>query len=227
MEYKNLGKVLKEARLYQRLDIKHISQVLKIKESHLEALESGSVEQLKGVYLSGYIRSYAEWLGLNGDEILAQFRLAQGRAIVSGPMGSVMPLPAPALLQHEGSAFQTLRLWTTMVGGLVIAVILWHQVISPEIQVTPRYHPLIEESIKKESLVPYQGKKMIFIAESDVQLSLLHKQGEKKEQFLHNGDVFFITYDLLLDIAADKPEKISVFLEDNNNQFLGSVKELF
>ena len=67
--------ILKTTRLEKELDIKDISKTLKIPEKYLLALESEDVDLFpQEPYCSLIIKEYADYLGLNGAEILKLFR---------------------------------------------------------------------------------------------------------------------------------------------------------
>jgi len=70
-----LGQRLLEERTKKGLSLEEISQSTKIKTSYLAAIEKGEYEKLPSVsYVSGFVRNYANFLGLPEDEILALFR---------------------------------------------------------------------------------------------------------------------------------------------------------
>jgi len=78
--------ILNNTRLDKELDIKDISKVLKVPCKYLLALESESIDQFpQEPYCSLIVKDYADYLGLNGQEILKLFRrdFAQKRKIKS------------------------------------------------------------------------------------------------------------------------------------------------
>jgi cytoskeleton protein RodZ len=63
-----IGNSLREARLRQGLDFPEIEQATKIRPKYLRALEDEQFEILPGqTYVKGFLRSYAEYLGLDGQ----------------------------------------------------------------------------------------------------------------------------------------------------------------
>lgn len=72
--YKDLGQALREVRSSMQLDPRDVAQQLHIRAKYLTALEDGDIEVMPGkVYARGYLRQYAEFLGLNADEVTEAF----------------------------------------------------------------------------------------------------------------------------------------------------------
>lgn len=73
-----IGNSLREARLRQRLDFRQVEQATKIRTRYLRALEEEDFEALPAeTYVRGFLRTYAESLGLDGrlfvDEYNSRF----------------------------------------------------------------------------------------------------------------------------------------------------------
>jgi cytoskeleton protein RodZ len=63
-----IGNSLREARLRQGLDFPEIEQASKIRPKYLRALEDEQFDILPGqTYVKGFLRTYAEYLGLDGQ----------------------------------------------------------------------------------------------------------------------------------------------------------------
>jgi cytoskeleton protein RodZ len=63
-----IGNSLREARLRQGLELTDAEQSTKIRAKYLQALEREQFEQLPSqTYVKGFLRSYAEFLGLDGQ----------------------------------------------------------------------------------------------------------------------------------------------------------------
>ncbi|MFO7876125.1 MAG: DUF4115 domain-containing protein [Desulfovermiculus sp.] len=79
MDYSELGAYLKEEREKQGFSLEDIQQKTKISISSLEAIEEGRVNELPHpVYTKGFIKNYAQCLGLNADEVAASFAQKAG-----------------------------------------------------------------------------------------------------------------------------------------------------
>ena len=93
-----VGGLLRASRLRCGEELDDIAQSLRIRRRHLLAIEEGEFEQLPGTtYAVGFIRAYADYLGLDSDEVVRRFKEEQ--AIDTGPGAKVrkseLVFPAP------------------------------------------------------------------------------------------------------------------------------------
>jgi cytoskeleton protein RodZ len=69
------GGLLKATREALGLDLRNIAEILRIRYPYLEAIEDNRFDDLPGsTYAVGFVRTYAEHLGLEGVEVVARFR---------------------------------------------------------------------------------------------------------------------------------------------------------
>ena len=85
-----IGNSLREARLRQGLDIPRVEADTKIRSKYLQALESERFEVLPAeTYVKGFLRTYAEYLGLDGqlyvDEFNSRFASVEEPLVASPP----------------------------------------------------------------------------------------------------------------------------------------------
>lgn len=72
---KDIGIVLRDARLKQGKTLDDIGQALRIRKVHLDAIERGDVAEFPArAYAIGFVRSYATYLGVDGDEAVTLFK---------------------------------------------------------------------------------------------------------------------------------------------------------
>ena len=70
-----VGALLKASRVRIGEDLREIASILKIRYVYLEAIEDSRFEDLPGVtYTRGFVRAYAEHLGLDSDEVMRRFK---------------------------------------------------------------------------------------------------------------------------------------------------------
>lgn len=75
LKNKSVGSLLRQARLTQKGKLPEISENLRISHEHLKALEEDDVNGLPGLaYAVGFIRSYADHLGLDAEVLIAQYK---------------------------------------------------------------------------------------------------------------------------------------------------------
>jgi len=99
-----VGAALKAARLRLDKDTCLVAEDLKIKRAYIEALESGRFENLPSmIYVRGFVRSYASYLGLDAEECL--FRFKSETAAVTTPQVPVFLKPKPEVQLPQGSLF--------------------------------------------------------------------------------------------------------------------------
>ncbi len=75
-----VGRLLKDERVRHGLSLEEVSASLRIRRILLEAIEEGDLSALPGpTYAIGFVRGYAEYLSLDGEELVRRFRAeAQG-----------------------------------------------------------------------------------------------------------------------------------------------------
>lgn len=90
-----VSEVLKKTRKKENLSLEELSQRTKIREKYLLALEKGEWQKLPGLaYIKGFLKSYAEAVNLDPEQVLALFRreFKQEREIKLLPRGFWQPL---------------------------------------------------------------------------------------------------------------------------------------
>ena len=113
-----IGNSLREARLRQTLDFPEIEQATKIRGKYLRALEDEQFDILPAqTYVKGFLRSYAEYLGLDGqlyvDEYNSRFVVgeeespARPRRVAPAPSRGVQVQSRVVLLTLLGIASVT------------------------------------------------------------------------------------------------------------------------
>ncbi len=142
--------LLRRTREGRRIAIDDVAATLRLKVSYLEAIEKGAYERLPGpAYAVGFVRAYAEYLGLDGDEAARRFkREAQefdGRPDLS------LPMPIAERSIPGGRILMT---------ALVLAVCgygFWYYVDSGE-----RRHPemvaAVPPSLRTDTATPSEAK---------------------------------------------------------------------
>ncbi|MDR3563549.1 MAG: helix-turn-helix domain-containing protein [Negativicutes bacterium] len=73
-----LGDILRAAREKEGISVKDVEKATSIGAIYIQAIEDGKYSVLPGeVYLKGFIRNYANFLGLNGQEMVNLYRQSQ------------------------------------------------------------------------------------------------------------------------------------------------------
>ncbi|MCG3203673.1 MAG: hypothetical protein KCHDKBKB_00345 [Elusimicrobia bacterium] len=96
-----IGQALRERRTARSLSLEKVSQVIKIRLPYLEALEGGTWSELPGeVFVRGFIRRYANYLGLDGDKLIAPYL-----ALCESPVEAKAPTPSDTSAEFRRSHF--------------------------------------------------------------------------------------------------------------------------
>lgn len=70
-----IGSILREARERKNQSIQNAVEATKIRSKYLLALENGQFDLIPGqVYVKGFLRSYAKFLGLDGEELVNRLK---------------------------------------------------------------------------------------------------------------------------------------------------------
>ncbi|GAA0366011.1 helix-turn-helix domain-containing protein [Bacillus horti] len=86
-----LGKLLKQKRLEQDISMEKLQEETKIRKRYIEAIEQGEYNILPGqFYARAFIKSYAEAVGLNPEEILQEY----AKEVPQIPTGPIEPVPS-------------------------------------------------------------------------------------------------------------------------------------
>jgi cytoskeletal protein RodZ len=79
MESESIGEILREARHQKKLSLEEASRATKIKLEILEKLESDEFDRLAApMYTKGFLKLYAEYLGLDSQFVVDSYLRSQG-----------------------------------------------------------------------------------------------------------------------------------------------------
>jgi transcriptional regulator with XRE-family HTH domain len=106
MEVEVLGSELREARLRKELSLDEVEQELRIRAKFLAAIETGDYSLIPSqVQARGFLRNYAQFLGLDADAILARYEQAMGQPEAFGYNGH-LPKPMPVVVAKPSESDQ-------------------------------------------------------------------------------------------------------------------------
>lgn len=72
-DIKKVGEIFRAKRSEMNLSLKEVENATSIRSSYLEAIEEGNTERtLSSVYTLGFIKQYANYLGLDVDKIMEE-----------------------------------------------------------------------------------------------------------------------------------------------------------
>jgi len=111
-----VGDLLRRMRKHYGLTLLDVEDALRIREIQIEAIERGDTSNLPGrVYAIGFVRTYAEYLGLDGDKIVHLFK---AQYMDTTPPSCELVFPVAA------SETKTPPAWVVFASILVVFIIL-------------------------------------------------------------------------------------------------------
>ena len=110
------GQRLRQAREQRGMTVSAVADTLRLSSAMIEALEQDRYDELPPpAFVRGYLRSYAELLGLPADEVLRAHTLSQPESV---PVTQVGPVTQPLSGSHRA------RLVASVLGVVILALAL-------------------------------------------------------------------------------------------------------
>ena len=98
-----VGQKLEEARKRKGVSVREVSESTKIRGDYLSAIETGNYDiKLPEVYLRGFVRLYAKFLGLDQDALVADLDNELGKVSDKNAKKSL-----GSIVSHDNSAKQS------------------------------------------------------------------------------------------------------------------------
>jgi len=95
---REVGAQLRQARIARGEQIEDVAENLRIRPSYLRGLEQGDLSVMPGrTYALGFLRSYAQYLGFDGEDLIVQIRSSVGGLTGGADLHSRTPLPESRL----------------------------------------------------------------------------------------------------------------------------------
>lgn len=120
---KGIGRTLREARSRRKIELAEVEAQTKIRARFLRAIENEEWDALPGdAYARSFIRTYASFLGLDGDRLAAEHRRSVGAVTERLAPGPTARRPRPRRL-GAGPRIPT-AVWTGVVAVALVAILL-------------------------------------------------------------------------------------------------------
>jgi len=126
---KHFCEELKAAREYKKVSLEQISTITKINISYLKALEDGRWDVLPEPYIKGFLKAYAQCVGMNVMKVLKKYdELEKGVKPVDGGLPEEQqklapPTPPPPPVKSRYPAVK-MRTYGLLYGLLVVAIVV-------------------------------------------------------------------------------------------------------
>lgn len=132
----SIGNFLKRQREHRQMSIAEVSRLTRVPVQTIESIESDHFDDLPGeVFARGFLKSYAQAVGLLPAEVLARYTSSRRVAIVT-------PLPAASSVQAARAAGEGSRRFGVAI-AFVLLLILFTLALS--IVLKPRGHDMPQE----------------------------------------------------------------------------------
>jgi transcriptional regulator with XRE-family HTH domain len=220
-QHGSYGEQLRKAREARQLSLKEVEDEIKIREDFLREFENGNWDfPLPDVYKRGFLRVYAEFLGLDVKKLLTFFPTAPNfsketpTASSSGSETLQTP-PNEKIWTAIGQRFfKKCKDWRWQVGGLVllVAFLLFFFLHSPSSTDGEWADLLRAEESEMASVSPEAVKKLTLIASDNVQVLVRTKDTKRKifSAFLKKGAAEVIDYAETLQISFSEGSALGV-----------------
>lgn len=155
-----LGQWLRETRENKKLSLEQVEEATRIRCKFLQALEAGDYAALPTpVHVRGFLRNYAQYLGLDVDEVLARYEDETREEEAPPEPGLFRPADislSPATWLRLDRVFAILTILTVvLIGGWAARQYLWPQMprwsFTLPWQATPAITPIVEVTSTPET----------------------------------------------------------------------------
>ncbi len=120
-----LGERMREIRENLGYGLEKVASDLRIRETYLEAIEAGHFNELPGnAYVVGFLRVYSDYLGLDGQDVVHQFKMAD----TDITNRTQLHLPSPL----EDGRIPTVLILVIGIIMAACAIIGWNYLSSPK-----------------------------------------------------------------------------------------------
>lgn len=242
--YEEIGALFKDAREKKGVDIASAADSLRVRKEHLEDLENGKFQELESqVYLTGCIKSYANWLELNADEILEGYRNIKVPASLD-KLSPTKPTYAFATEDDQKPGYRKAILLAVIA---VLVFFLWSWLKDPFThssvysQLDAMLKTYVEESAAADAEEPRdiashtsdssvgevgevaeQGNRPVFIVAIEAVVVTVNDITTN----LSMGDTLFLTEGELKTVSADNPQSIEVYTNGADSQLIGTLNDI-
>lgn len=122
-----LGQQLREARLQKGMSLDDVQEMTKIRKRYLEAIEAGDYKVLPGsFYVRAFIKTYAETVGLNPDELLEGHKKDVPAEEAEATMEPVIQKRSSRPVERSNRWMSVALMWTF---PILIVVLLYAYVV--------------------------------------------------------------------------------------------------
>jgi cytoskeletal protein RodZ len=233
----SVGEILQRTREHYGQTIPQVELNLRIRASQLIAIEQGDVANLPGrVYAIGFVRAYAEYLGLDGDKMVQLFK--------SQTVGKRAKPDLQFPITYKDVKTPNVYIIMGCLAGIILLIAYWSMTYKPKnhIEIVPPVPaelkqgsvPLLKEvdAIKIAQaaptvVAPTAKNKMELVVSQDSWVEVKNAKGKKYiSQILKPGDKYIVPDEKGLTLSTGNAGGITVFIEGKKFGALGKSTEV-
>jgi cytoskeleton protein RodZ len=179
-----VGATLRKTRNRRKVGLSEVENATKIRLRYLRAMENEEWDVLPGgAYTRSFIRTYASFLGLDGERLADEYRRGTEAGAAGEPGPRTEPAVAPPRPPRRGPRLST-RAWTVLVTTCLVAVLVAVGVSTWGGEtVTTGTGPAHKKGEKRAAAPPAQkpssGVSVRLAANAEVWVCLLDASGER------------------------------------------------
>ena len=239
-----VGQILQRTREHYGQSIPQVELNLRIRAVHLIAMEQGDVDNLPGrVYAIGFVRSYAEYLGLDGDKMVQLFK--------SQSVGKDAKPDLHFPVTYRDTKTPNAYIIMGCLAGIVLLIAYWSITYQPKnhIEIVPPVPEALKQGsvplLKKSEVIkvaeavsenskplsklfsPSTKNKMELVVSEDSWVEIKNSKGEVLlRQVLNPGDKYIVPDEKGLILSTGNAGGITVFIEGKKVGTLGKATEV-
>jgi len=188
---KGIGQTLLEARKRREVDLTEVEAAIKIRVRYLQAIENEDWDVLPGdAYTRGFIRTYALYLGLDGERLADEYR--RSTAATGGERAPTRVEPVASRVRGGGGSRVPGRLLAVLVSLALIGLVVLIGTVGEDGDEAPSRVPTgqavgndRQEQDERQAIATRPGVAVRLAATSEVWVCLL----DGNEEPLVNGEI--------------------------------------
>jgi len=214
-----IGAQLCKARGALKSRIEDVVKETKIRATYIKAMESGEFESLPGgVYTKGYLRSYAKFLGLDGDEIID--KLNRGDEIIEEVPEKEEETIIDATDDPQSAEFSpSLMIIVASIVTSIVIYAVWSEFYDiPEVR--------DERAQKVLGVLSNPNPTVTIVANDEVTLVIENPSGGVVyEGKMNYGDTYFLPEKDGLIMKAGSQESVELYLDGEHVSTLDNLEK--
>lgn len=227
----SVGEILRRTREHYGQTIYQVERNLNIRASQLHALEHGNLDQIPGrVYAIGFVRSYSEYLGLDGDKMVYLFKAQSvGKRVKPD-------LHFPVIVHESNDPNIHIIIFSLTALILLIAYLSIFHAPAKQISAIPPVPEAIKEKTismltvtepEQDVLEDVTKNTMELRAKEESWVEIKNPKGDVVvRQILKKDDVFVVPDDQVFTLSTGNAGGLAVYIDGKEIQTLGKPKQV-